>query len=242
MTTQAFRAPILRHPVDVTASSTVTTQEPTPTAFSDGYGTGFDGWYALDVNGDTLPEPTAPADLVIAVTIVLSEQFPLFPPFDRDRGGWPTILYGVDANGIAIAEWPITGVTNRTLFGQIIARNVAVDAATMLATVGVIVAFGTNYDTTAVSVTTGGVFRLLAEIAERGQTATLALEGVQVRLETDAGDMEYAAIRTRYLAEAGIGSSVTDDLGRVWTVNGSNTIGDRKYLEFQCSRSIGGTP
>ena len=112
----------------------------------------------------------------------------------------------------------------------------------MLATVGVITGFGTNYDITAVSVTTGGVFRLLAEIAERGQTATLALEGVQVRLETDAGDMEYAAIRTRYLAEAGIGSTITDDLGRVWTVNGSNTIGDRKYLEFQCSRSIGGTP
>ena len=242
MTTQAFRAPILRHPVDVTASSTVTTQEPTPTAFSSGYGGGFDGWYAQDVNGDRLPEPTAPADLVTAVVIVLSEQRPLFPPFDRDRGGWPTILYGIDANGNAVASWPITGVTNRTLGGQVIARAVAVDAATMLATVGVITGFGTNYDTTAVSVTTGGVFRLLAEIAERGQTATLALEGVQVRLETDAGDMEYAAIRTRYLAEAGIGSTITDDLGRVWTVNGSNTIGDRKYLEFQCSRSIGGTP
>ena len=242
MTTQTFRAPILRHPVDVTASSTVTTQQPTPTLFSDGYGGGFDGWSAQDVNGDTIAIPTAPQDLVFAVVIILSEQRPLFPPFDRDRGGWPTILYGVDSRGVAIAEWPITAVGNRRLGGQIIARAVSVAAATMLAQMGVITGFGTNYDYTAVPVTTDNTFRLLAEIAERGQTATLALEGVQVRLETDAGDMEYAAIRTRYLAEAGIGSSVTDDLGRVWTVNGSNTIGDRKYLEFQCSRSIGGTP
>ena len=242
MTTRTFRPPILRRPVDVTASSTVTTQQPTPTQFSDGYGNGFDGWYAEDVNGNQLPAPAVPPDLIPAVEIVLSEQLPRFPPFDSQRGGWPTVLYGIDATGNAIAEWPITGVSSRRLGGQIIGRIVAVGPATMLATSGEIVAFGTNYDVTAVPVTTDTVFRLLAEIAERGQTATLALEGVQVRLDTDAGDMEYAAIRTRYLAEAGIGSSVTDDLGRVWTVNGSSTIGDRKYLEFQCSRSIGGTP
>ena len=242
MTTRTFRAPILRHPVDVTASSTVTTQQPTPTPFDDGYGFGFDGWYAVDVNGDTLPTPALPPDLIPAVQIVLSEQFPRFPPFDRDRGGYPTLLYAIRTDGVAVLTWPITGVTNSLLGGQIIARIVAVSTPTEIVGSGQIVAFGTNYDTTAVPITSDNVFRLLAEIAERGQTATLELDGVQVRLDTDAGDMEYAAIRTRYLADAGIGSTITDDLGRVWTVNNSNTIGDRKYLEFQCSRSIGGTP
>ena len=247
MTTRTFRAPILRRPVDVTGSSTVTTQQPTPTPFDDGYGPGFDGWGAVDANGVTLPAPTAPIDLATAVRISLSEQFPAFPPFDSDRGGYPTILYGIDADGNAIAEWPIALDDNgdprvvRVIFGgQVIGRNVFVDTATMLATSGVIVAFGTNYDVTAVPVTTDSTFRVLAEIAERGQSAILELDGVEVRLNRDAGNLEYATIRTRYVSEIAIGTSVTDDLDRVWTVDSTNTIGDRRFLEFQCSRSIGG--
>ena len=239
MTTRTFRAPILRRPVDVTGSSTVTTQQPTPTPFDDGYGSGFDGWSARNADG-VLPAPTAPTDLATVIAILLSEQFPVFPPFDSNRGGYPTILYGIDASGNAIAEWPITGVTSLVSFGQIIGRIVAVDPATMLADTGEIVAFGTNYDITAVPVTTDTTFRVLAEIAERGQTATLELDGVEVRLNRDAGNVEYATIRTRYVAEFAIGTSVTDDLDRVWTVDSTNTIGDRRFLEFQCSRSIGG--
>ena len=242
MTTQTFRAPILRRPVDVTGSSTVTTQQPTPTAFDDGYGSGFDGWFAEDMNGDRLSAPTVPTDLLTAVTIVLSEQSPRFPPFDFDRGGYPEFLYAIRTDGRSVLTWPITGVTNRLLGGQIIARAVGVSAPTEIVGSGDIVAFGTNYDVTAVPITVDTVSRLLADIAERGQTATLEVDGIQVRLDTDAGDMEYAAIRTRYLAAAAIGSTITDDLGRVWTVNGSSTLGNRQYLEFQCSRSIGGTP
>ena len=110
----------------------------------------------------------------------------------------------------------------------------------MLADTGEIVAFGTNYDITAVPVTTDSTFRVLAEIAERGQSAILEIDGVEVRLDRDAGNLEYATIRVRYVSEFAIGTSVTDDLDRVWTVDSTNTIADRRYLEFQCSRSIGG--
>ena len=240
MTTQAFRAPILRRPVDVTGSSTVTTVEPVPTEFSDGYGSGFDGWYALDANGMVLQNVFAPLNLVGASAIVVSEQRPRFPPYDADRGGYPTLLYAIVADGRSVAGWPITGVTSNILGGQIIGRIIAIGPPFMLENVGTIVAFGTNYDTTNVPVTTNTRNRLLAEITERGQLATLAVEGLAIRLDPIAGDMEYATIRTRYVADAAIGSAITDDLNRLWVVNGTATIGDRRYLEFQCSRTIGG--
>lgn len=239
MTTRTFRAPILRRPVDVTGSSTVTTIQAVQTLFTDGYGTGFDGWYA-QIAGVTIPDVVSVASLSGADTIVLSEQRPRFPPFDSDRGGYPATLYALDAAGNALAIWPITAVTNRILFGQIIARNVAIGPPSRLNAQGEITGFGTNYDLTNVPVTTDTIYRLLAEITERGQLATLAVDGLAIRLDTDAGDMEYATIRTRYLADAAIGNSVTDDLGRVWAVNGTATVGDRRFLEFQCSRTIGG--
>ena len=153
------------------------------------------------------------------------------------------MLYAIDSDGIALTRWPITGVTSVVLGGQIIARRVAVAGATLRRSPGTIVAFGTNYDYTNVSVTTDSEFRLLAEITERGQDATLVSDDqgiVQIRLDDETANIETATIRTRYLAAAAIGSGVTDDLGRVWVVNGTNTIGDRKYLEFQCSRTVGG--
>ena len=242
MTTRTFRAPILRRPVDVTGSSTVTTLQAVQTVFSDGYGTGFDGWYA-QIAGVTIPDVVSVASLQSADTIVLSEQRPRFPPFDRDRGGYPTTLYALDVAGNSLAIWPITGVTNRALGGQIIARAVGIGPPSQLNAAGAITGFGTNYDITSVPVTTDTTYRLLAEIVERGQDATLVSDDqgmVQIRLDDEIGNVETATIRTRYLADAAIGSGVTDDLGRVWAVTGTNTIGDRKYLEFQCSRSVGG--
>ena len=242
MTTRTFRPPILRRPVDVTGSSTVTTEQAVQTLFTDGYGSGFDGWYA-QIAGVTIPNVVSVASLSGADTIILSEQSPRFPPYDSSRGGWPATLYALDADGMALAIWPIISVTNRTLGGQIIARAVAIGPPSRLNAQGEITGFGTNYDLTNVPVTTNTRYRMLAEITERGQDATLVSDDqgmVQIRLDDETGNVETATIRTRYLADAAIGSSVTDDLKRVWVVTGTNTIGDRRYLEFQCSRTIGG--
>ena len=171
MTTRTFRAPILRRPVDVTGSSTVTTLQAVQTVFTDGYGTGFNGWFA-EIAGVMIPDVVSVASLQGADTIVLSEQRPRFPPFDRDRAGIPQ----------PFTHWTLPATPWRSgdyrsnqpgVGGEIIARAVGIGPPSQLNAAGAITGFGTNYDITSVPVTTDTTYRLLAEIVERGQDATL---------------------------------------------------------------------
>ena len=49
---------------------------------------------------------------------------------------------------------------------------------------------------------------------------------------------ESARLIMRYDESIARGKSVTDDLGRVWTVKGSRSIRERRYMEFDLSRRV----
>ena len=55
---------------------------------------------------------------------------------------------------------------------------------------------------------------------------------------TTTGSQEEGTAVVRYAADLAVGTMLTDDLDREWVIDGSRTIGDRRYLEFSLYRSI----
>ena len=47
-----------------------------------------------------------------------------------------------------------------------------------------------------------------------------------------------AAFTTRYDIDLTVPISVTDDLGRIWTVQSARSIQDRRYLEYETFRVV----
>ena len=90
-------------------------------------------------------------------------------------------------------------------------------------------------DQTIVSVTDRPVW---GELLERG--SALGVLDITTADPTTTGSQEEAAAIVRYDAGLAIGTALTDDLARVWTIDGSRTVDDRRYLEFSLSRTVGG--
>ena len=75
------------------------------------------------------------------------------------------------------------------------------------------------------------------ELTERG--SALGVLDITTSGPTTTGSQEEAIAIVRYSPALAIGTALTDDLGRVWTVEGSRTIGDRRYLEYSLTRLVG---
>ena len=89
------------------------------------------------------------------------------------------------------------------------------------------------------SVTTTTDLPVWGELTERGSV----LGVISITSEDDpvtTGAQEEAGAVVRYDDRLAIGMLLTDDLARVWGIRGSRTLGDRRYLEFDLSRTVDG--
>ena len=77
------------------------------------------------------------------------------------------------------------------------------------------------------------------ELTERG--SSVAVLDITTSDPTTSGSQEEAIAVVRYAPNLAIGTTLTDDLGRVWTVDGSRTLGDRRYLEYSLTRQVIGS-
>ena len=86
------------------------------------------------------------------------------------------------------------------------------------------------------SVTTVTARPVWGELLERG--SALGVLDISTAAPTTTGSQEEGTAIIRYAADLAVGTMLTDDLGREWVIDGSRTIGDRRYLEFSLYRSI----
>lgn len=77
------------------------------------------------------------------------------------------------------------------------------------------------------------------ELTERG--SALGVIDLTTGGQATTGSQEEATAVIRYDARLAIGMVLTDDLDRVWTIRGSRTVGDRRFLEFDLTRIVQGT-
>lgn len=73
-----------------------------------------------------------------------------------------------------------------------------------------------------------------AEQRERGVTTGILRIGDSLGTGTE----ESAAFITRYDVALAVPISITDDLGRIWTVGSARSILDRRYLEYETFRIL----
>ena len=78
--------------------------------------------------------------------------------------------------------------------------------------------------------------KVWAEMLERG--SALGVLDITTTEPTTTGSQEEATAVFRYDPDLAVGRSLTDDLDRVWTVDGSRTTEDRRYLEYSLTRTI----
>ena len=74
------------------------------------------------------------------------------------------------------------------------------------------------------------------ELTERG--SVVGILDITTSEPTTTGSQETGEAVIRYNADLAIGTELTDDLGRVWSIDGSRTIADRRYLEFSLTRQV----
>ena len=89
------------------------------------------------------------------------------------------------------------------------------------------------------SITTTTNLPVWGELTERGS----ALGVISITSQEDpvtTGSQEEASAVVRYEERLAIGMLLTDDFGRTWGIRGSRTLGDRRYLEFDLSRTVEG--
>ena len=67
-------------------------------------------------------------------------------------------------------------------------------------------------------------------LTERG--SQLGVLDITTGEPTTTASEETGAAVVRYESGLAVGETLTDDLGRVWTVDGSRTLEDRRYLEY----------
>ena len=73
------------------------------------------------------------------------------------------------------------------------------------------------------------------QLSEMGITSGIVAVGSS---EIQTTSEETARLVIRYDPDLGHGKSVTDDLGRAWTVRSSRAIQNRRYLEFELYRVV----
>lgn len=78
--------------------------------------------------------------------------------------------------------------------------------------------------------------RAWGELTERG--SSLGVIDLTTGGQSVTGSQEEASAVIRYSPDLAIGTSLTDDLERVWTISGSRTLRDRRYLEFDLTRTV----
>ncbi len=74
------------------------------------------------------------------------------------------------------------------------------------------------------------------DLLERGSQLGVISIGAETPVTT--GSEETASAIIRYDAGLALGTMLIDDLGREWTIRGSRTLQDRRYLEFDMFRII----
>ena len=146
-------------------------------------------------------------------------------------------------DGTPIIEWSVDGYTlSAGGFGSPIFNLFHVTGVTHYEEAALDagdVRFGFSTSISPTSVTTDTERRVWARQTERGAQPGILSLG----LSTDEDSVieaaaEVAEFLTRYSPDIAIPSTVTDDLGRVWTVFSASTTDDRRYLRIEGSRAV----
>ena len=87
-----------------------------------------------------------------------------------------------------------------------------------------------------VSTTTITDRRVWGDVLERG--SQLGVLDISTDDPTQTASEETATAVVRYQAALAVGETLTDDLGRVWTVEASHTTLDRRFLEYDLTRMV----
>ena len=90
------------------------------------------------------------------------------------------------------------------------------------------------------SITTVTNFPAWGELTERGSALGVIDVTTAEGGQTTTGSQEEATAVVRYDPRFAIGTMLTDDLGREWLIQGSRTLQDRRYLEFDLTRQVAG--
>ena len=78
--------------------------------------------------------------------------------------------------------------------------------------------------------------RVWGRLVERG--SALGVLDITTSAPTVGASEETGSAIVRYSPDIAIGTALTDDLGRVWVIEGSRTINDRRHLEFSLARTV----
>ena len=73
-------------------------------------------------------------------------------------------------------------------------------------------------------------------LSERGSQVGIVQLSVDGPVTSES--QENAVAIVRYAPNLAIGTSLTDDLGRVWTIAGSRTLQERRFLEYDLTRTV----
>ena len=78
------------------------------------------------------------------------------------------------------------------------------------------------------------------DMAERGVALGVVDISTGETGQVTTGAQEDGSAIIRYAPGRAIGQQLVDDLGRVWLINGSRTLEDRRYLEYDLTRQVVG--
>ena len=147
-------------------------------------------------------------------------------------------------NGDANAIFHATGVEiiqgifgSDTAYLYILDTVLINEAAPVIIDLNVGVHFGFDGTGQQESVTTTTDRRVWVAQTERGANIGILSIGVSQDQELTV-NQETAEFVTRYEADLALGTSITDDLGRVWEIYSSRTSDDRRFLFFEGRRNV----
>ena len=242
--------PVLNRRVTVHGTSTVTRLQPNFYPFEDyGVPPGGNRWgsgYGLEAPYVFLELPAMVsgfADINWITSAFTIYDFPVglrtdFLPANTPETGRIYLILPIDGELTIVASWERTSLGRvRVEGGSYEAWRWQVEDYQLLHDVPVVESeVRLGYDEYAVQVAdrSDEEKTVWCRQLERGVTTGLLRIGDSLGTGTE----ETAEFTTRYAVDLAVPTSITDDLGRVWTVESARSILDRRYLEYQAFRRL----
>lgn len=202
------------------------------------------GSWVFGPEGNRLPLPAMASDLVSINAITINdyntrEGFtqPRLPPTTTGENAETLYIFnaGDDSQYVTFAVTGVVANPDVADYWDYSIDNFEQFGSDWMLTPLIDFGFNVEGEETSVEETTNRT--VWAEIIERGSTAGfLALSGAL----TEAAQ-ETAAFRVRWDVDLAIGTSITDDLGREWTITSSASEADRRWLTYDAFRVLATT-
>lgn len=230
--------------ITVQGSSTTTLpgpfQFPFP-AFGATYSHTLEGWAAGTATTPltALPATVAGLEDVTRVAVETPTSAPTFPQAPEGEGR----LYVYNADRVELASWERLAVADidDPLNNRVGSLFTVTDFQTLRADDALVAAdvhLGFEEFQSQVVETHRVSKRAWARQLERGAGGGLFSLATDDDDDTVTATTEEAEFVTRYDPQIAVGSVITDDLGRNWSIFSSKATDDRRYLIFTCQRSI----